>query len=111
MFKLFRMNCTPSAFLHLVQAGATRQQFCHWLLCCLSASDYFIIHCTIVVQWLSMNVSWKLGITGLQDVVCELKQVLRSSALLDIPVSSVKTHHLMTKILMKSSMCHGILLL
>ena len=102
MFKLCWMNCTPSAFLHLVQAGATRQHFSHWLLCCLSASDYFIICCTVVVQWLSMNVSWKLGSTDLQDVVCELKRVLRSSALLDIPVSSVKTHHLMSKILMKS---------
>ncbi len=107
MFKLCWMNCTPSAFLHLVQAGATRQQFCHWLLCCVSASDYFIDCCTVVVQWLSMNVSWKLGSTDLQDVVCELKRVLRSSALLDIPVSSVKTHHLMSKILMKSSMCHA----
>ena len=58
-----------------------------------------------------MNVSWKLGSTGVQDVVCELKRMLRSSTLLDIPVSSVKSHHLMSKILMKSSMCHDILLL
>ena len=36
-----------------------------------------------------MNVSWKLGSTGLQDVLCELKMVLRRLTLLDIPVSKV----------------------